>query len=221
MKTILCYGDSNTWGYNPQTGERYDHKTRWPMALKNLLNRNAPGDESPDDPRYWVDEEGLCGRTSCREDPVEGDMNGLRQLMPILKSHSPLDIVVVMLGTNDLKIRYSPCAYDIARGVGRLVTAVKDSRTGPGDTAPQVLMICPPPTADAPAFKNIFGDSVELSKKLPGFYRRFAEECGAEFLDAGKIIQSSKADGIHLDPEEHYKLAAAVADRVKKMEPGM
>ncbi|MFP3089207.1 SGNH/GDSL hydrolase family protein [Treponema sp. TIM-1] len=215
MKTILCYGDSNTWGYNPQTGERYDHKTRWPMVLKKLLNLNAPEDA----PAYWVDEEGLCGRTSCREDPVEGDMNGLRQLIPILESHKPLDVVVVMLGTNDLKIRYNPCAYDIARGVGRLVTAIRDSRTSPGNAGPKVLMICPPPTVDAPAFKNMFGDCVELSKKLPGFYRQFAQEWGAEFLDAGKIIQSSKADGIHLDPEEHYQLAAAVADIIKKIAP--
>jgi lysophospholipase L1-like esterase len=184
------------------------------MALKKLLNADAPAD----DPPYWVDEDGLCGRTSCREDPVEGDLNGLRQLIPILESHRPLDIVVLMLGTNDLKIRYNPCAYDIARGAGRLVTAVKDSRTGPGNTAPRVLMICPPPTVDAPAFKNMFGDCVELSKKLPGFYRQFAQECGAEFLDAGKFIQSSKADGIHFDPEGHYQLAAAVADMVKKME---
>jgi hypothetical protein len=101
--------------------------------------------------------------------------------------------------------------------VGRLVTAIKDSRTGPGNTSPQVLMICPPPTVDAPAFKAMFGDSVELSKKLPVFYQQFAEECGAEFLDAGKIIHSSKADGIHFEKEEHYKLAAAVADMVKKI----
>jgi lysophospholipase L1-like esterase len=74
MKTILCYGDSNTWGFNPHTGGRYDHKTRWPMAL-----------------------EGLNGRTSCREDMVEGDRNGLRQILPILESHRPLDMAAVML----------------------------------------------------------------------------------------------------------------------------
>lgn len=212
MKTILCYGDSNTWGYVPQIGERYDHTTRWPMALKKLLNRNAP-EESP---AYWVVEEGLCGRTTCREDPVGGDKNGLRQLLPILESHSPLDMVVLMLGTNDLKIRYSPCAYDIACGAGRLVTAVQDSRTGPGAARPRVLLICPPPTVDSPVFRDMFGDCGELSKKLPGFYAQFARETGAEFLDAGKIIQSSPTDGIHLDPEEHHKLAAAVADLILK-----
>lgn len=213
MKTILCYGDSNTWGHNPHDGNRYDHKTRWPMVLKKLLNQDA----SEDDPLFWVIEEGQNGRTSCREDPVEGDRNGLRQLIPILESHKPLDLVVVMLGTNDLKPRFSPMVYDIARGVQQIVTAIQDSRTGPNNTSPQVLMICPPPTVDAPAFKQIFGDSVALSKRLAPFYRQLAKESGVAFLDAGTVIQSSKADGIHLDPEDHRKLAEAVAAIIREI----
>jgi lysophospholipase L1-like esterase len=212
MKTILCYGDSNTWGYSPQTGERYDHHIRWPCILWKLLNRGTP----EDDPAYWVVEEGLSGRTSCREDPIEGDRNGLRQLIPILQSHHPLDLVAVMLGTNDLKTRFNPSAYDIAAGVQELVIAIQDSRTGPGETAPRVLMICPPPTVASPAWAHIFGNSVELSKKLPGFYRQFAEERGALFLDAGKVIQTSKIDGIHLEPEAHRKLAEAAAAIIQK-----
>jgi lysophospholipase L1-like esterase len=163
-----------------------------------------------------VVEEGLCGRTSCREDPVEGDLNGLRQVVPVLESHRPLDLVAVMLGTNDLKIRYSPCPYDIARGVSRVVRAIQDSRTGPGNSAPKVLMICPPPTVHSPVFEPMFGSPVELSKQLPPFYRQFAEETGALFLDAGTVIHSSAADGIHLDPEEHRKLAAAAAEIIMK-----
>jgi lysophospholipase L1-like esterase len=177
------------------------------MALKSILNRGCP----PESPAWWVDEEGLCGRTSCREDPVEGDMNGLRQIVPVLESHRPLDVVALMLGTNDLKIRYSPCPGDIARGVGRVVRAIQDSRTGPENTAPRVLMICPPPTVRSPVFESIFGDSVELSRRLPPFYRQFAGETGAVFLDAGTVVHSSAVDGIHLDPEEHRKLAEAVA----------
>jgi len=213
MKTILCYGDSNTWGYDPRKGSRYSHKIRWPMVLKEIVNEGSAGD----DPPYWVDEEGLNGRTTCREDPVEGDKNGLRQLIPILESHKPIDIVVVMLGTNDLKIRYSPCAYDIARGVGRVVTAIKDSRMGPDNTSPAVILVCPPPTVHSPVFKNMFGDCVELSKKLPAYYEQYARETGALFLDAGKVIRSSESDGIHLDPGEHRKLAQAVADMIKRL----
>jgi lysophospholipase L1-like esterase len=213
MKTVLCYGDSNTWGYNPHTRTRYDHKTRWPRVLYTLLNKGVPADE----PAFWVIEEGQNGRTSCREDPVEGDRNGLRQLIPILESHKPLDIVVVMLGTNDLKPRFSPLPYDIARGVQRVVTAIQDSRTGPGDTSPKVLMICPPPTVDSPEFKHIFGESVALSKKLAPFYRELAAESGAAFLEAGTVIQTSSADGIHLEPEDHRKLAEAVAAIIKDL----
>jgi lysophospholipase L1-like esterase len=183
------------------------------MVLKTLLNADSPAD----DPAYWVDEEGLCGRTSCREDPVEGDMNGFRQLIPFLESHKPLDIVIVMLGTNDLKIRHNPCAYDIAQGVKRVVNAVKDSRTGPHYSSPKVVMVCPPPVADSPVFKQMFGECVELSKKLPEFYRYYAKEAGAVFLDAGKIIKSSAVDGIHLDPDEHLKLAEAMAEIVRTM----
>jgi lysophospholipase L1-like esterase len=213
MKTILCYGDSNTWGFNPMTQGRYDHKTRWPMVLKEILNKNSP----PDDPAWWVVEEGLNGRTSSRDDPVEGDRNGLRQLLPILESHKPIDIAAVMLGTNDLKPRFNPSPFDIARGVQNVVIAILKSDCGPDNSAPKVLMICPPPTAASPVFKHIFGDSVGISKKLPPMYRALAAECGAAFLDAGKYIKSSSADGIHLDPEDHRKLAEAVAESVGRL----
>jgi lysophospholipase L1-like esterase len=183
------------------------------MVLKKLLNEGAPSD----DLAYWVIEEGQNGRTTCREDPVGGDRNGLRQLIPILESHRPLDIVVLMLGTNDLKPRFSPLPYDIARGAQRVVTAIQDSRTGPNNTNPKVLWICPPPTVKSPAFEHIFGDSVELSKKLPPCFRQLAQESGVPLLEAGTVIRTSSADGIHLDAEDHYKLAVAVAEMIRAM----
>jgi len=213
LKTILCYGDSNTWGYDPKNQCRHDHNTRWPMALKNMLNKDAP----PDKPEWWVVEEGLGGRTSCREDPIEGDKNGLRQLLPILESHKPIDLVAVMLGTNDLKPRFSPSPYDIAQGVKNVAIAIIKSDLGPNNAAPKVLMICPPPTAESPALKQIFGDCVELSKKLPPFFKAMAAECGAAFLDAGKYIKSSTIDGIHLESEAQLQLAKAVAESVKSL----
>ena len=96
QKTILCYGDSNTWGYDPVNACRYDRNIRWPGVLQKELGQ-----------AYYVKEEGLCGRTTVWDDPVEGHKNGLKQLTPILHSHCPLDLVVIMLGTNDLKMRYS------------------------------------------------------------------------------------------------------------------
>jgi len=213
MKTILCYGDSNTWGYVPKTGNRYDHNTRWPTVMARLLNRDSP----PDDPAWWVIEEGLNGRTSCREDPVEGDKNGLRQLLPVLESHKPLDVVAVMLGTNDLKPRFSPQPYDIAQGVQRVVIAARESKTGPDEGAPKLIMICPPPTVESPAFKHIFGDSTALSRKLAPLYRELAGECGAIFFDAGSCVKTSSTDGIHFEPEGHHALAKALADIVAKL----
>ena len=207
MKTILCYGDSNTWGYNPNNGCRYDHKTRWPLAMENILNRDCP----PDKKAWQVVEEGLNGRTSCREDPVEGDKNGLRQLLPILESHKPLDVVAIMLGTNDLKPRFNPSPYDIAAGAQRVAIAARDSKTGPGDEAPIIIMICPPATVESPVFRHIFGNCTEMSKKLAPLYRQLALECGAIFLDAGSCVKTSAADGIHFDPEGQLALAEAVA----------
>jgi lysophospholipase L1-like esterase len=183
------------------------------MVLWRLLNGGAPLFPDPDqeDPPYWVIEEGLCGRTSCREDPIEGDRNGLRQLLPILESHKPLDWVAVMLGTNDLKPRFNPGSYDVAAGVQRLVGAVRDSRCGPREGPPQILWICPPPTVASGGFAHIFGDTMELSKKMAPYFAALAKEMGVFFLDAGKVIVSSPADGIHLEAQEHRKLAEAVA----------
>ncbi|MDR3337276.1 MAG: SGNH/GDSL hydrolase family protein [Treponema sp.] len=217
MKTILIYGDSNTWGYIPgDSGKRYDHKTRWTMALKKLLNEGCP----PEDPAYWIEEEGQNGRTTCREDPVEGDKNGYRQLPPILESHKPLDIVIIALGTNDLKARFNPTAEDVAKGVLRLVETAQTSKTGPGDSAPKALIICPPPVIgnpDNPIFKSMFAGGEKISQELPPYFEQAAKECRATLLKAGDFIKSSSVDGIHFDAGELTKLARAVADVIKKL----
>ncbi|GHV82806.1 hydrolase [Spirochaetia bacterium] len=213
MKTILCYGDSNTYGYIPLTGMRYDHKTRWPMVLEKILNEGC----AADDPAWWVDEEGLGGRTTSFDDPVELDRNGLKTVTPILKSHKPIDLVAIMLGTNDLKRRFRPSAYDIAQGMLNVVKAVQHSETGPGNSAPKVLVICPPPTLPAPYFDDMFEGSESVSKKLPAYYKAIADETGELFLDAGSVTSPNNKDGIHFEPENHLKLAKAVADVVMKV----
>jgi lysophospholipase L1-like esterase len=162
-------------------------------------------------------EEGLCGRSTCRDDPVEGDRNGLKQLLPILESHKPLDLVVVMLGTNDLKVRFSPTAQDVARGAQRVAAAALGSGTGPDGAAPKVLMIAPPPTAKLTYFRESFAGSGELSRRMGARFRQYAAEIGCEFLDAGEIIVSSDLDGIHLEAPEHRKLGEAVAARIRAM----
>ncbi|MDR2098173.1 MAG: GDSL-type esterase/lipase family protein, partial [Spirochaetaceae bacterium] len=179
MKTILCYGDSNTYGYIPGTGRRYDYKTRWPRVLERILNQNCPGEQE-----WWVDEEGLNGRTSSFDDPVELDRNGLRHVTPILKSHKPLDLVAVMLGTNDLKRRFNPSSYDVSQGVLNVVKAIQHSETGPDDGVPKVLVICPPPLLESIVFGDIFNGSAALSRQLPVHYEYICGLSGAFFLDA-------------------------------------
>jgi lysophospholipase L1-like esterase len=218
MKTILCYGDSNTWGYNPRGG-RYDHRTRWPQVMASLLNAGSVSG-ALNDAAYWVVEEGLNGRTSCLEDPIEGDRNGLRQLIPILRSHRPLDLVILMLGTNDLKKRFNPSAYDVSHGAQLVAKAILASETGPADSAPLVLMAAPPPLVDAPAFRQILApNSVEISCRLAPYSRACANECGAAFFDAASVVQSSPIDGVHWEAAGHAAFAAAMADEVRKLLP--
>ncbi|MGD9049142.1 MAG: SGNH/GDSL hydrolase family protein [Anaerolineae bacterium] len=205
-KTILCYGDSNTWGWNPATQSRYSRHERWPGVLRQEL-----GDG------YLVIEEGLNGRTTVWDDPIEGYKNGKEYLIPCLETHKPIDLVIIMLGTNDLKARFSVPACDVAAGAGVLVDIVAKSETGPGDSPPPVLLVAPPPIAKLSEFAEMFEGGTAKSEALPRHFCLIAEERGCALLDASDVISSSDVDGIHLDLSEHLKLGVAVAARVRQM----
>ena len=205
-KTILCYGDSNTWGWNPVTQSRYTRHERWTGVLRQKLGKG-----------FLVIEEGLSGRTTVWDDPIEGYKNGKEYLIPCLESHKPIDLVIIMLGSNDLKMRFSLPACDIAAGAGVLVDVVARSETGPGDGAPQVLLIAPPPLAELSEFAEIFEGAPAKSKMLSQKFRLIAEERGCELLDASEVIVSSDVDGVHLDLKEHGKLGKAIAARVLQL----
>lgn len=209
MKTILCYGDSNTWGYCPSTQDRYGRDERWAGVLRNELGAG-----------YLVIEEGLGGRTTVWDDPVEGiHKNGKTYLIPCLESHQPIDLVIILLGTNDLKGRFSVGAFDIAQGAGVLVQIVQRSQTGPNWEAPEVLLLAPPPLAKLAGtdLVEMFEGAEEESRKLSREFRRVAEELGCEFLDTADVIVSSDLDAVHLDAEEHRKLGEAVAAHVREI----
>jgi len=213
MKTVLCYGDSNTWGSATFAPEdtRYAPGERWPGVLAAML-----GDA------WTVIAEGLPGRTTVHADPVEGGfMDGSAYLMPCLRSHRPLDAVVIMLGTNDLKQRFSVPATDIARGIGELLKIVARSEAGLGGTAPKALIVCPPPIlaehGTRPEFDEMFSGGYEKSLRLAPAYQAIAEEYGVPFLNAGAHIQSSAHDGIHLDVEAQATLGRAVAEKMTKL----
>ncbi len=206
MKTILCYGDSNTWGYRPVTQDRYSRTERWTGVLQHELGAG-----------YEVIAEGLNGRTTVWDDPIEGYKNGKEQLIPILTSHKPVDLVIIMLGTNDLKRRFGLGAYDIAEGAGALVEIVQMSDCGPGDRPPQVLLLAPPPVASLTEYADMFEGAAAKSRQFGLQYRRVAQERGCEFLDTAEVIVSSDLDGIHFEVSEHKKLGLAVAAQVRRI----
>jgi lysophospholipase L1-like esterase len=209
-KTVLCYGDSNTWGYatRPRPDDRYGPDERWPGVLRAALG-----------PDWWVIEEGLNGRTTLRDDPVEGaDKNGKTYLLPCLTSHKPLDAVVVMLGTNDLKARFDISAWEIAEGIGVLVSIIRSAGVGRGGRAPEVLVVSPPPTLSKfPSHAEMFAGAYAKSKEMAKHYKAVAALHGVRFLDAGQVAKSSKVDGFHLDPSAHAAIGKAVAAELKKL----
>ena len=213
MKRILCYGDSNTWGYatTPRPDERYTDAERWPRVMGAALG-----------PDWTVIEEGLNGRTTVHADPIEGHwLDGSSTLTAILRSHMPLDVVAIMLGTNDLKARFSAGPYDIASGVGVLLTQLARAGAGRNAGTPKALVICPPPILGSfgafDFFAEMMAGGYEKSLRLSPFYEAVAAESGAAFLDAGGIIKTSASDGIHLDVEMQARLGQAAAEAVKKV----
>jgi len=191
MKSILCYGDSLTYGADPDTGGRHALADRWPSALGAAL-----GDA------VHVVAEGLGGRTTAFDDnTTNADRNGVRILPTVLASHSPLDLVIIMLGTNDLKPAIHGRALTASYGVRRLIEVIRGHYVRPGDICPQILIVSPPhavPTDDA-EFAEMFGEGVAQSQLLADIYQRRADEAGVHFFDAANVAVASRKDGVHLD----------------------
>ncbi len=208
MKTILCFGDSNTYGANPTGGPRFNMRTRWPAVLRHELG-----------PDYWVIEEGCNGRTTVWDDPIEGHKNGAAYLPACLHSHMPLDLVVILLGTNDLKQRFGLGPDDIARGAGVLVELCYQSAAGPDGKRPKVLLLAPPPLAPLAGtqFAEMFSGGEEKSRSLGRWYQRIATEKRCAFLDLATVIVSSPIDGIHFDAPEHAQLGQMVAIKTREL----
>jgi lysophospholipase L1-like esterase len=210
MRTILCYGDSNTHGTAPmqhlEDGRRFGHGERWVSIMREILGAD-----------WWVVEEGLPGRTTVLDDPIEGiHKNGLTYLTPCLESHLQVDVVAIALGTNDLKTRFGMPASDIAAGAGILVDTVAKVLAGFGQHA-KVLLIAPPPILEVGCLADMFAGGAAKSQAFAAHYKAVAARLGAGFLDAGSVIGSSKIDGIHFDQPEHRKLGQAVAAAVKSL----
>jgi lysophospholipase L1-like esterase len=207
-RTILCFGDSNTWGANPTDGTRWPRSVRWTGVLQEEL-----GDG------FAVVEEGLNARTTVHRSPLNEDRVGRDMLQPVLWTHAPVDLVTIMLGTNDLKVWYDLSAPEIAYGAATLVDLALRSLAGPGATPPRVLLIAPPPLAKPTAKAEYWGfaKAQATSLEVAAHYRTAATVKGVGFLDAAEVAQASPIDGVHLDAETHARLGRAVAKKVRDL----
>ncbi len=207
MTTVLCYGDSNTYGYNPSTGLRYSKHERWPGALQDLL-----GDE------YVVIEEGCNGRTTIFEDPVEGWKTGREYLKPCLNSHKPVDIVIMMLGSNDLKEVFHASAEEIAEGVGLLVGDIIEFTKEKQGFVPRIIVVSPPEIGeglkDSVFYGSFYENAIDRSREFPKWYKKVADKYGCDFVNAAEYIQPSTLDSLHLTVSGHKKLAEVLKGEI-------
>lgn len=208
QKAVLCFGDSNTHGSLPMEFDgdkrRLGPAERWPGIASQALG-----------PEWKIIEDGLPGRTTVHDDPIEGaHKNGLTGLRIALESHRPIDLVVIKLGTNDLKTRYAVSALDIAKSVEQLVMMVKAAIDPETNRACEVLLVAPPPIAETGWFEQMFLGGAAKSAQFGVQYAEVADRQDCGFLDAGTIIRSSPVDGIHFDADEHLKLGLAIAQRI-------
>lgn len=208
MPNLLAFGDSNTHGTPPITlrgrYERLDTATRWPTRAVAALG-----------PGWTLAEEGLPGRTAQWDDPVMGDhMNGRVGLKIALHSHGPLDLMTLMLGTNDVKTRYGATPDQIAGGIAGLLDIALGLEMQARHPGLRVLVICPPPVQETGVLAAEFWGGAEKSRALSPRLAALAAARGQPFLDAGQVIATSPVDGVHFEPDAHAALARAVADRL-------
>ncbi len=200
MTTVLCYGDSNTFGYVPETGMRYPKDVRYPGRLQMLL-----GEE------YTVIEEGCNGRTTIHDDPIDGWKNGLDYLRPCLNSHKPVDVVILMLGSNDLKATFHLTAEEIADGAAVLVDVIRTFTEEKQGFIPKIILVSPPQIGSgiksSPFYGAFYEEAIEESKKFPKYYKAVAEKYGCVFLNAAEYVYPSEVDSLHLTQEGHRILA--------------
>lgn len=210
-KTLLILGDSNTHCTKPLTflsdRERHPYAIRWPTLLARKLGQ-----------KWRVIDEGLPGRTTVHNDPVEGaHKNGASVLPAILGTHRPIDGIVVMLGTNDLKPRFAVTAFDIAQSIGRLLQIIRASGCGPKGAPPKVMVISPPPIKEIGVLAEMFKNGRAISLTLGKEIEEMALRENVFFVDLGKHVNVSEVDGVHYDAGSMKPIASLVADCVKKL----
>lgn len=213
IKQIVCFGDSNTHGYDAVTDRRFDESKRWPCLLEKYLGGS-----------YRVMEEGLCGRTTVFDDPLLEGLNGLQSIAPCLLTHEPVDLLVIMLGTNDTKRRFNCSADTIARGMVRFLKKAQSVPEAFRNGVPSILLLAPPPIApeykDTSVFEEMGPGCDEKSRKLAALYEAACSTLSCHFLDAGSIpeMHMNTTDYMHLDCNSHNLLAKRLAETIKSLD---
>lgn len=206
MINILCFGDSNTFGTNPKGG-RHSWNTRWPGRLQVLLG-----------PEYYVIEEGMGGRTTVWEDPLEPGRCGIKALPIALQSHKPLDLVILSLGINDCKAHFHATPKVIAKGMENLCREVQRFDYGEGYKIPKILVISPIHMGrdmDHCPYASFDETSPDKSACIAPLYQDMAKANGCLFLDAATLAVSSSLDQLHMDAKNHGAVAEGIAEMVK------
>lgn len=209
-KRIVCFGDSNTWGYDADTGGRFGEEVRWTSRLQKLL-----GEE------WEVISEGLSGRTAVCDDPLFEGLNGLTYLHPCLMSHSPVELCIIMLGTNDTKERLSLTAMNIAQGITRLAVKARSVRAGLDGNNVDVMVVCPPVIGgkyrDSEIAQSMGEGCDKKSRELSKHLETLLGMEGIPFFDSGKRIGMNDTDCMHLDRKGHHEMALAIERMVNQM----
>lgn len=208
MKQILVYSDSLSWGIVPLTRNRLAFDARWPGVMENRLNEKGRA--------VRVIEDCLNGRRTVWNDPYKPGRNGLEGLAQRIEVNSPLALVILALGTNDFQSMHPHNAWQSAQGIAALVAAIRGAPIEPGMPVPPVLVMAPPPFGDprGPIAPKFAGGELK-SRGLAEEYRKVSAELGCHFFDAGTVTPSSRADGVHLDADQHGKLGEAMAAAVR------
>ena len=211
-KSILCFGDSLTWGWIPKKhgppSERYPCDQRWTGVMASQL-----GDG------FHIIEEGLTGRTTAFDDPVDPRLNGANHLPTALATHLPLDLVIVMLGTNDAKACLGRTSYEMATGMAKLVAQILTCDAGSGTPypAPRALVVAPPPLGSIPDpwFDGMYDGGHEKIAELAARYEALASFLDVDFFNAGEVVSADGEDGIHFTARNNVDLGCALAEKVK------
>lgn len=209
-RRIVCFGDSNTWGYDAATAGRFPENVRWTSRLAQQLGKE-----------FQVVEEGLPGRTSVMDDPLFEGLNAYTYIHPCLMSHDPIELVIIMLGTNDTKERFNLTSFNIAQGITRLSLKAKQTPVNNNGKPLKILVIAPPPIGkgyyETEIARSMGKDCDVKSKELSSYLDDLLSNHGIDFLDLKGLVEMNKIDYMHLDEVGHKQLSEIIFHKIQSI----